>query len=146
MSLSLVVGPAHSGKVGTLLDRFVAALDHDPWLIVPQRADVERVERELLERQGGLLAGTSWTSFDGVFSAGIAELTSITSKPLFISEVGAPEVGGDKAAWVTDMFATLADRPEIKGFTWFSHQKEADWRIDSSPGSLAAFKAGLATY
>ena len=66
MSLSLVVGPAHSGKVGTLLDRFVAALDRDPWLIVPQRSDVERVERELLERQGGLLAGTIGT-FDTVF-------------------------------------------------------------------------------
>ena len=66
MSLSLVVGPAHSGKVGTLLDRFVAALDCDPWLIVPQRADVERVERELLERQGGLLAGTIGT-FDTLF-------------------------------------------------------------------------------
>ena len=66
MSLSLVVGPAHSGKVGTLLDRFAAALDRDPWLIVPQRADVERVERELLERHGGLLAGTIGT-FDTLF-------------------------------------------------------------------------------
>ena len=66
VSLSLVVGPAHAGKVGTLLDGFVAALDRDPWLIVPQRADVERVERELLERQGGLLAGTIGT-FDTLF-------------------------------------------------------------------------------
>src|SRR4029079_9205161 len=56
----------HSGKVGTLLDRFVAALDRDPWLIVPQRADVERVERELLGRQRGLLAGTIGT-FDTLF-------------------------------------------------------------------------------
>ena len=66
MSLSLVVGPAHAGKVGTLLDRFSAALERDPWLIVPQRADVERVERELLERRGGLLAGTIGT-FDTLF-------------------------------------------------------------------------------
>src|SRR4029079_10923412 len=56
----------HSGKVGTLLDRFVAALDRDPWLIVPQRADVERVERELLGRQRGVLAGTIGT-FDTLF-------------------------------------------------------------------------------
>lgn len=66
MSLSLVVGPAHAGKVGTLLDRFAAALDRDPWLIVPQRADVERVERELVERRGALLAGTIGT-FDTLF-------------------------------------------------------------------------------
>ncbi len=49
-----------------LLDRFSAALERDPWLIVPQRADVERVERELLERRGGLLAGTIGT-FDTLF-------------------------------------------------------------------------------
>ena len=66
MSLSLVVGPAHAGKVALLLERFVAALDRDPWLIVPQRADVERVERELVERHRGLLAGTIGT-FDTLF-------------------------------------------------------------------------------
>ena len=50
MGLSLVVGPAHAGKVALLLDRFVDALDRDPWLIVPNRVDVERVERELARR------------------------------------------------------------------------------------------------
>ena len=68
MSLSLVVGPAHAGKVGKLLERFLAALDRDPWLIVPQRADVEHVERELLEGVGGLLAGTIGT-FDTLFDS-----------------------------------------------------------------------------
>ena len=66
VGLSLVVGPAHAGKVGQLLDRFVAALDDDPWFVVPTRVDVERVERELVERCGGLLAGTVGT-FDTVF-------------------------------------------------------------------------------
>ena len=66
MGLSLVVGPAHAGKVAALLDRFVAAIDRDPWLIVPNRGDVERVERELVRREGGLLAGTIGT-FDSLF-------------------------------------------------------------------------------
>ena len=68
MGLSLVVGPAHAGKVALLLDRFVAALDQDPWLIVPTRVDVDRVERELVARQGALLAGTVGT-FDALFEA-----------------------------------------------------------------------------
>ena len=68
MGLSLVVGPAHAGKIERLLDRFVAELDRDPWLIVPNRADVERVERELVERCGGLLAGTVGT-FDTLFES-----------------------------------------------------------------------------
>ena len=66
VGLSLVVGPVHAGKVRLLLDRFVDALDRDPWLVVPNRADVERLERELVERCGGLLAGTVGT-FDSLF-------------------------------------------------------------------------------
>ena len=66
MGLSLVVGPAHAGKVALLLDRFLDILDHDPWLIVPTRADVDRVERELVARSGALLAGTVAT-FDTLF-------------------------------------------------------------------------------
>ena len=66
MGLSLVIGPAHAGKVALLLDRYLTLADRDPWLIVPNRADVERVERDLLARCGGLLGGRIST-FDGVF-------------------------------------------------------------------------------
>ena len=68
MGLSLVYGPAHAGKVALLLDRFVDALDRDPWLIVPNRVDVDRIERELAGRRGALLAGTVGT-FDTLFAA-----------------------------------------------------------------------------
>lgn len=96
---------------------------------------------------GGLLPGTTWQSFLDVFDDGYGEVRSFTRKPIIVGEVGAPEVGGDKAAWIRDMFATLATRPEgLTGFTWFSHLKEADWRIDSSPAAFEAFRAGLATY
>ncbi len=67
MGLSLVVGPAHAGKVALLLDRFVDALDSDPWLVVPNRVDVDRVERELAGRCGSLLGGTVGT-FDTLFA------------------------------------------------------------------------------
>jgi hypothetical protein len=66
MGLSLVIGPAHAGKVALLLERYLAALPDDPWLIVPTRADVEPVERDLLRRCGGLLGGRI-TTFDGLF-------------------------------------------------------------------------------
>ena len=66
MGLSLVVGPAHAGKVAHLLEGFLGALDRDPWLIVPNRVDVDRVERELAARKGALLAGTVGT-FDTLF-------------------------------------------------------------------------------
>src|SRR6266550_3562449 len=68
MVLSLIVGPANAGKVELLLDRYLAALEREPFLIVPGGADVERVERELLARTGALLAGSIGT-FDDLFAA-----------------------------------------------------------------------------
>ena len=70
MALALVVGPAHAGKVALLLERYLTALDRDdgddPWLVVPNRVDVERVERDLLRRRRALLAGRIGT-FDDLF-------------------------------------------------------------------------------
>jgi len=66
MALSLVVGPAHAGKVARLLEGYLAALEREPWLIVPNRADIERVERDLLRRKPALLAGRIGT-FDDLF-------------------------------------------------------------------------------
>jgi ATP-dependent helicase/DNAse subunit B len=57
MALTLLVGPANAGKVERLLDRYLAALDADPVLIVPNRPDVEWAERELLARRPGLIGG-----------------------------------------------------------------------------------------
>ena len=66
MPLSLIAGPANAGKVGLLLDRYLASLEREPVLIVPNRSDVDFVERELLARRPALLAGTIGT-FDDVF-------------------------------------------------------------------------------
>jgi hypothetical protein len=66
MGLSLVVGPAHAGKVALLLERYLDVLDQDPWLVVPNRTDIERVELDLLRRRPALLAGRIGT-FDDLF-------------------------------------------------------------------------------
>jgi ATP-dependent helicase/DNAse subunit B len=62
--LTLLAGPANSGKVATLLDRYLASLDEDPILIVPNRPDVDRIERDLLERSPALLGGSIGTFAD----------------------------------------------------------------------------------
>jgi ATP-dependent helicase/nuclease subunit B len=66
LGLHLITGPANAGKVALLLRRYLEALDNEPYLIVPNRSDVERVERELLERQPALLGGSIGT-FDDLF-------------------------------------------------------------------------------
>jgi ATP-dependent helicase/DNAse subunit B len=64
--LSLLAGPANAGKVALLLERYLDALASDPILIVPNRPDVDRAERELLARSGALVGGTIGT-FDDLF-------------------------------------------------------------------------------
>ena len=81
MGLSLVVGPAHAGKVALLLERYLTELARDPWLIVPNRADVERVERDLLRRRPALLGGRIGT-FDDLFehvAGGLPEARRVAS-------------------------------------------------------------------
>ncbi|HZB23126.1 MAG TPA: hypothetical protein VE444_04720, partial [Gaiellaceae bacterium] len=66
MGLNLLVGPANAGKVTLLLERYLAVLDREPVLIVPNRSDVERAQRDLVARAGCLFGGEIGT-FDDVF-------------------------------------------------------------------------------
>src|SRR6185312_8850053 len=66
MALTLLAGPANAGKVALLLERYLAALQDEPFLIVPNRSDVDRVERELLAECGALMSGQIGT-FDDLF-------------------------------------------------------------------------------
>jgi ATP-dependent helicase/nuclease subunit B len=67
MPLALLVGPANAGKVARLLDRYLDCLDQEPVLVVPNRFDRDRVERDLLGRSQALLGGTIAT-FDDLFA------------------------------------------------------------------------------
>src|SRR4029450_1536622 len=66
MALTLLAGPANAGKVALLLERYRDAGEREPFLIVPNRSDVDRVERELVASCGGLLGGQIGT-FDDLF-------------------------------------------------------------------------------
>jgi ATP-dependent helicase/DNAse subunit B len=67
VGLSLLAGPANAGKVALLLERYLGALEFDPFLIVPNRPDVDRAERELLAQAGALMGGSIGT-FDDLFA------------------------------------------------------------------------------
>jgi len=67
-------------------------------------------------------------------------------KPIVLTETAAPEVGGDKAAWIkasyTDM---LQNYPQLRAAIWYDKRDSdlRDWRIDSSPEALAAFRKAI---
>jgi beta-mannanase len=94
----------------------------------------------------GVTAGATWTSFADVFAAGAQQVRAITQRPLYVAETATAELGGNKATWISDMFATLEASGTFAGFTWFDYDKEGDWRIDSDADALAAFRDALIGY
>ncbi len=87
-----------------------------------------------------------WHGFDGVIQDRYRQLLAY-HKPIMLTETGAPEVGGDKATWIKDSLADmLAHYPKLKAFIWYDRRdsKIRDWRLDSSPAALAAFRKAIA--
>ena len=90
---------------------------------------------------------SNWQSFTQVFRASYKALENI-NKPLFIAEISSSELGGDKAAWITDMFEQFkGDFSRIFAVMWFSKSKEeeADWALNTSDAAVEAWKAGIAS-
>jgi hypothetical protein len=84
-------------------------------------------------------------TFANTYQSTLDELHSVAVKPIVLTEVGATEIGGNKAAWITSLFDGLATNPDIIGFVWFDHSiNGTDWRIESSSEASAAFAAGIA--
>ena len=84
--------------------------------------------------------GRSWQTPGEVFAATLDQVRRITDKPLILSEVASAEQGGNKAAWIDQFGRFLNENSVIEGFVWFDYNKEADWRVDSSPASSVAFQ------
>lgn len=96
--------------------------------------------------EGTTRPASIWRDFESIFGPAYTAIRALTDRPIMIPEIASAEEGGDKAAWVTDAFATQLPSyfPNIRAVVWFNRDKEADWRIDSSPASLAAFREVLA--
>lgn len=86
--------------------------------------------------------GHRWLGLGATFASSYATLTQLSSKPVIVTEVASAEIGGDKAAWIRRGFLDEIPRlfPRVSAVVWFNVQKEADWRVDSSPAALAAFR------
>lgn len=87
-----------------------------------------------------------WRDFNTIYRPLYREyMHYFPGKPFMITEFSCNEVGGDKASWIKECFASLAkDYPNIKIAVWFN-QDDGLWqyRINSSPGAYEAFKQGL---
>lgn len=88
----------------------------------------------------GFNFGNPWLTFDQIFSTALATVANYQKPKMIFSMASA--AGSQKAAWITDALVTqMARHPEIRGWIWFNANKEQDWRVNSDPNSLSAFKA-----
>jgi len=93
---------------------------------------------------GASASWSTWTSPSDLFGTGLAQLRAIApGTPILIAETASAEAGGSKADWNSALIGYLAAQPDVTGFVWFHHNKETDWRIDSSTASAAALRTAL---
>jgi hypothetical protein len=85
-----------------------------------------------------------WRSFEQVFRSGYDRLVAIGDQDIWLTEIASADEGGDKSAWVREMFTSTAF-PRVGAIVWFDEDKEADWRVRSGPDVVEAFRAGLGT-
>ena len=88
---------------------------------------------------------SQWLTFDEIYADSYAQMQAINaSKPILIGEYASTEEGGDKAEWILDAYDKIENEyPQIRAVVWFHIAKETDWRINSSPASLAAFATAV---
>jgi hypothetical protein len=70
-------------------------------------------------------------------------LAQLPNKPILLGEI-AMEADARKPEWIRDAYDRMLADPRIAGAVWFNMKKEADWRVDSDPASLAAYRDALA--
>jgi beta-mannanase len=127
------------------------------WVWAPNNVDVPQTSANQLERfypgdsyvdvlgVDGYNWGTGqpgwagWESFSEVFSTAYERLRRLGPQPIWITEVGSAPQGGDKSAWIRDMFARAGRMDRLEKIIWFNENKERDWRANPSPDVAAAF-------
>jgi hypothetical protein len=86
------------------------------------------------------------TLFDGEWADRVLSdlATRFPGKPILIGEFAAEETPNrDKGEWMRNAYRVLQANPRVAGAVWFHMNKEADWRIDSTPSALAAYREAV---
>lgn len=99
---------------------------------------------------GNYYPGEKWRSFKEIYDPLYRMNIKAFDYPLMITEFGSNSVGGDKIAWIREMFANMSNYPAIKlavwwsGTDWDSQMRPARiYRLDENQAILKAFQEGL---
>jgi hypothetical protein len=97
---------------------------------------------------GNLHGPGGWSSFSQVFSSTYKTIQQIApTKPMMIGETASSESGGDKGAWITDMFNQIQTNfPNLHAFVYYdAYDGSSDWPMETSTSALNAFKTAIAS-
>ena len=79
---------------------------------------------------GTNVPGGRWTTVEETMGGALDEArTFALDKPFLVSQTASSPFGGDKEAWIAEMFTHLANDPNAVGFIYFNIDKERDWTI-----------------
>ncbi len=100
---------------------------------------------------GTYYEGEKWRSFDRIYKNIYEKADLLYGKPMMITEFSCSTTGGNKEEWVRDMFASLADYPNIKAAVWWSGRDldpsngnvARSYYIDDTEGVMAVFRENL---
>lgn len=100
---------------------------------------------------GDYYEGETWRSFKNIYDPIYETMEPRYQQPLMITEFSCSDIGGNKAAWINDMFKQLPHYPRIKAAVWWNSADydtngtiARSYFIDNNEENLAAFKDGLA--
>ncbi|MET8948395.1 glycosyl hydrolase [Streptomyces sp. NPDC004542] len=91
----------------------------------------------------GYYTGHGPHTFGTLFGPAVEQVRAFTRIPVLVAET-ASAAGGRKAADIRDLVRGVTGRRDVVGFLWFDAHTETDWRIDSGPAALTAFRRGVA--
>lgn len=101
---------------------------------------------------GTYYRGEVWRSFSEIYDPIFADTEKRCDCPMLITEFSCSDFGGDKAAWIRDMFTRLSDCPMLRAAVWWNsedfdaerdYRVAREYRIDHRPEYLRLFKNGL---
>lgn len=71
-----------------------------------------------------------WTPVAWAITAALDELqTFAPDKPYILAQVGSSTAGGDRDAWLREMFRVSVRHPNVVGLVYFNFDKETDWKV-----------------
>ncbi len=86
-----------------------------------------------------------WSSVYEVMGGVFDEARSYApDKPFVLSQTASSRFGGDRDAWLAEMFNVVANDPNALGFVYFNLNRETDWRMWTGSSLAPGFATGMA--